>query len=222
MHVFPRWVIRKNIIIMFTWLMTMITRWTSTFVRGDLLHWDAAAIWETEHDFGYAIITEPPSSIAIPFILRLGNHRPHSSQEWAVQILQHGLFLCITVHVHTVRWIDFAVKLFEYSIKLDGHTWLNEETMRREKFLIIILRSFCNTDLTSGLWMKILASSVLSTTVIPEVWMGCCRSSLIGLVMNMTLVSLEQTFLKPTKTVSAVRMQEFETSESSRCRIQSQ
>lgn len=100
----------------------MISRWTSTFVRGDLLHWDAAAIWETEHDFRYAIIAEPPSRIAIPFVLRLGNHRPHSPQDRSIQILQHGLFLCVAVHVHTVRWIDFAVKLFEYSIKSDGHT----------------------------------------------------------------------------------------------------
>lgn len=89
-------------------------------------------------------------------------------------------------------------------------------------FFHSILRSFCNTDLISGLWMKTLASSVLSTTVIPEVWMGCCRSSLIGLVMKMMLVSLEQTFLKPTKTVSAVRMQAFEISDTSPCRIQSQ
>lgn len=139
MHIFSGRLIWKSILIMFTWLMAMITRWTSTFVWGDLLHWDSAAIWETEHDFGYAIIAEPPSRIAIPFILRLGNHRPHSPQDWAVQILQHGLFLCIAVHVHTVRWIDFAVVLFEYSIKSDGHTWLNQ-TLRREKFLILILQ----------------------------------------------------------------------------------
>lgn len=61
--------------------MSMITRWTSTFVWGDLLHWDAAAIWKTEHNFGYAIIAEPPSRIAIPFIFRLGNQRPHSPQD---------------------------------------------------------------------------------------------------------------------------------------------
>lgn len=56
--------------------------------------------------------------------------------------------------------------------------------------------------LRSGLWTKTLAPSVLSTIVMPETSTGCCRSSLIGLVMNMKFVSLEQTFRKPTNVVS--------------------
>lgn len=56
--------------------------------------------------------------------------------------------------------------------------------------------------LRSGLWTKTLAPSVLSTIVMPETCTGCCRSSLIGLVMNMKFVSLEQTFRKPTNVVS--------------------
>lgn len=50
--------------------------------------------------------------------------------------------------------------------------------------------------------MKTLASSVLSNVSIPDTCTGCCRSSLVGLVMNMKLLSLEQTFLKPAKMVS--------------------
>lgn len=56
--------------------------------------------------------------------------------------------------------------------------------------------------LTSGRWMKTLASSVLSITVMPETCTGCCRSSLIGLVRNMTSVSPEQAVRKPTNIVS--------------------
>lgn len=53
--------------------------------------------------------------------------------------------------------------------------------------------------------MKTLASSVLSIIVMSETCTGCCRSSLIGLVMNMMFVSLEQTFRKPTNVVSGKR-----------------
>lgn len=57
----------------------------------------------------------------------------------------------------------------------------------------------------SGLWTKTLAFSVLSIISMPETCTGCCRSSFIGLVMNMTFVSAEQTFRKLTNTVSAER-----------------
>lgn len=53
--------------------------------------------------------------------------------------------------------------------------------------------------------MKTLAPSVLSINVAPVTCTGCCRSSFSGLVMNMKFVSLEQTFLKPTKVVSRGR-----------------
>lgn len=55
---------------------------------------------------------------------------------------------------------------------------------------------------TSGLWMKTLAPSVLSAIAMPETCTGCCRSSLIGLVMNIKFVSLVHTFLKLTNVVS--------------------
>lgn len=56
---------------------------------------------------------------------------------------------------------------------------------------------------TSGLWMKTLAPSVLAAIAMPETCTGCCRSSLIGLVMNIKFVSLVHTFLKLTNVVSA-------------------
>lgn len=63
--------------------------------------------------------------------------------------------------------------------------------------------------LTSGLWMKTWASSELSTNAMPETCTGCCRSSLIGLVMNMKFVSLEQTCVKPTNVVSRKEAREM-------------
>lgn len=62
--------------------------------------------------------------------------------------------------------------------------------------------SSVETHPTSGLWMKTLAGSVLSTMVTRETCTGCCRSSFMGLVINMKFVWLEQTFRKPTKVVS--------------------
>lgn len=63
-------------------LWNMTTHWQiSTFVWGDLVHRDAAAIWKREHDFRNTVITETPSRITIPFKLRLGDHRPHSAQD---------------------------------------------------------------------------------------------------------------------------------------------
>lgn len=61
---------------------------------------------------------------------------------------------------------------------------------------------------TSGLWMKTLAPSVLSTIAMPETCTGCCRSSLIGLVMNIKFVWLVHTFLKFTNVVSGEKNQQ--------------
>lgn len=52
--------------------------------------------------------------------------------------------------------------------------------------------------LISGLCIYIFDCSVVSTSFIFFTWIGCCKSSFKGLVMNITLVSPEQTFLNPT------------------------
>lgn len=52
--------------------------------------------------------------------------------------------------------------------------------------------------LISGLCINIFACSVVSTSRMCFTWIGCCKSSFKGLVMNITLVSPEQTFLNPT------------------------
>lgn len=52
--------------------------------------------------------------------------------------------------------------------------------------------------LISGLCINIFDCSVVSTSCMFFTWIGCCKSSFKGLVMNITLVSPEQTFLNPT------------------------
>lgn len=52
--------------------------------------------------------------------------------------------------------------------------------------------------LISGLCMNTFDCSVVSTSCMFFTWIGCCKSSFKGLVMNTTLVSPEQTFLNPT------------------------
>lgn len=50
----------------------------------------------------------------------------------------------------------------------------------------------------SGLCMNTLDCSIVSISCTLFTWIGCCKSSFKGLVMNTTLVSPEQTSLKPT------------------------
>lgn len=79
-----------------------------TFVRSDLLHGDAAAVEESEHDFGDAVVAEPPPGIAVPLELGLGNHSSLSAQERTVQVPQQRLLLRVAVHVHAVGWVRFT------------------------------------------------------------------------------------------------------------------
>ncbi len=79
-----------------------------TFVWSDLVHRDAAAVEEREHDFGDAVVAQPPPGITSPLILRLGHHSSHCTQERTVQVLQQALLLGIAVHVHAISWVRFT------------------------------------------------------------------------------------------------------------------
>lgn len=78
-----------------------------TFVRSDLVHRDAAAVGEGEHDFRDAVVAQPPPGIAIPLVLSLGHHGSHGSQERSVRVYQQSLLLRIALHVHTVGGVRF-------------------------------------------------------------------------------------------------------------------
>lgn len=79
-----------------------------TFVRGDVLHWDAAAVGAGEHDAGDAVVAQASPGIAAPLKLRLGDDRPLRAQKGTVQVPQHGLLLGVAVHVHAVSRVRFA------------------------------------------------------------------------------------------------------------------
>lgn len=52
-----------------------------TFVWGDLVHGDTAAIGESEHDFGDAVVSQAPPGITVPLKLRLGDHSSNRTQQ---------------------------------------------------------------------------------------------------------------------------------------------
>lgn len=79
-----------------------------TFVRGDVLHRDAAAVGTSEHDARNTVVAEASPGIAAPLELRLRDDGPLRAQERTVQVPQHGLLLAVAVHVHAVRGVHFA------------------------------------------------------------------------------------------------------------------
>lgn len=100
---------------MFTWNSTVyfsegpIIGTRLTFVWGYITHRDTATVKVSEHDFGDAIVSQAMSGIPVPLVLREGNHRPHCTQETTIQVLYHAFLLSVTVHIHAVRWVNFAV-----------------------------------------------------------------------------------------------------------------
>lgn len=88
----------------------------------DLLHRDATAVGEREHDFGDAVVAQASPGISVPLVLRLRDHSPDGSQEGAVQVLQHGLLLGVTVHVHAVGRVGFTEGRTRWSL-IGWETW---------------------------------------------------------------------------------------------------
>lgn len=94
-----------------------------TFVWSDLVHRDAAAVGEGEHDFGDAVVAQPPPGIAVPLVLSLGHHGSDRTQERPVRVYQQSLLLRIALHVHTVGGVRFT-EAGETKINLNFYTYL--------------------------------------------------------------------------------------------------
>ena len=79
-----------------------------TLVRSNTVHRDPAAVRVGEHDRGDAVVSQASPAVTVPAVLRLGHHGAHGSQEAAVPVPEGGLLHGVTVHVHTVRWVNLA------------------------------------------------------------------------------------------------------------------